>query len=75
MQDIDATDELAEILRKLVHEFGIELPCTLTIDDGTVHLIVTAERDSNRSYEDENSNDPDNRVFIIKFTFHARPVY
>ena len=44
-QRTDISDTLAQMVRKLTQK-GIELPCTITIDDGMVHLVVTAERGS-----------------------------
>lgn len=61
-------DWLTEAIPKLI-EVGIELPCTITIDDGAVHLVATAER-RGRSYSDPDN--PDNRVLLISVRVQSR---
>jgi hypothetical protein len=46
--------------------------CTLTLDDGTVHLVVTAER-SSPSHPDP--DDPGEHVSLVNFTVQSRSVY
>ena len=42
---IDIIEELQLFAAKLVEQ-GVELPCKITIDDGTVFLVVTATQAS-----------------------------
>ena len=41
----DIEETLADMVQTLVKQ-GIDVPCRITIDDGTVHFVAEAERDS-----------------------------
>jgi hypothetical protein len=63
--ETDIQDLLASAIGNLVNH-GIDLPCTMTINDGSVHIVVTARRGS-KTY---NIDTPD-EAFLIDCEFRS----
>jgi hypothetical protein len=59
-RELDLADELSSSVCQLIRRLGLELPCEVTVNDGTTHLRAVAERGS-RTY----GKDTPDEAFMI----------
>jgi len=57
---------MSVLVAQLVKQ-GVALPCTITIDDGAMHLVVTATRGS-KTYDEGTSDE----AFLINVSVASR---